>query len=207
MTELHLKTVLEGRGPAAAIVLSDEQVESLGAGKAFPVVVDFGDRSIRLRLSRMGGQNMIPPSARPSRTCHRPSARRWRVRSPTRRLTRPARAGSRRSSTRSASSRDDSTRSARSTRFVSVAPLPRSTTRRSTIRVVNDPTRRSSAARRQQDPRGQRLVKFGLRFSRKADMPSFWSAVSKSAANACFSCASPSASGVSIAASSAAFAA
>lgn len=59
MTELHLKTVLEGRGPAAAIVLSDEQVESLGAGKAFPVVVDFGDRSIRLRLSRMGGQNMI----------------------------------------------------------------------------------------------------------------------------------------------------
>lgn len=59
MTELHLKTVLEGRGPAAAIVLTDEQVSSLGAGKAFPVVVDFGDRSIRLRLSRMGGQNMI----------------------------------------------------------------------------------------------------------------------------------------------------
>lgn len=59
MTELHLKTVLEGRGPAPAIVLSDEQVESLGAAKAFPVVVDFGDRSIRLRLSRLGGQNMI----------------------------------------------------------------------------------------------------------------------------------------------------
>ncbi|MDQ0642880.1 YdeI/OmpD-associated family protein [Microbacterium murale] len=59
MTELHLKTVLEGHGPAAAIVLTDDQVASLGAGKAFPVVVDFGDRSIRLRLSRMGGQNMI----------------------------------------------------------------------------------------------------------------------------------------------------
>lgn len=59
MTELHLKTVLEGHGPAAAIVLTDEQVASLGAGKAFPVVVDFGDRSIRLRLSRMGGQNFI----------------------------------------------------------------------------------------------------------------------------------------------------
>lgn len=59
MTELHLKTVLEGHGPAAAIVLTDEQVASLGAGRAFPVVVDFGDRSIRLRLSRMGGQNMI----------------------------------------------------------------------------------------------------------------------------------------------------
>jgi len=59
MTELHVKTVLEGRGPAAAILLTDEQVTSLGAGKAFPVVVDFGDRSIRLRLSRMGGENAI----------------------------------------------------------------------------------------------------------------------------------------------------
>ncbi|WP_426187978.1 YdeI/OmpD-associated family protein [Microbacterium sp. TWP3-1-2b2] len=59
MTELHLKTVLVGRSPAAAIFLTDEQVASLGAGKAFPVVVDFGDRSIRLRLSRMGGENAI----------------------------------------------------------------------------------------------------------------------------------------------------
>lgn len=59
MAELHLKTVLEGHGPAAAIVLTDEQVASLGAGRAFPVVVDFGDRRIRLRLSRMGGQNFI----------------------------------------------------------------------------------------------------------------------------------------------------
>jgi len=58
-----------------------------------------------------------------------------------------------------------------------------------------------------QDPRGQRWVKFGARFSRKADMPSFWSAVSNSAANACFSCTRPSASDVSIAASRAAFAA
>ena len=59
MAELHLTTTLEGHGPAAAIVLTDEQVAELGAGKAFPVVVDFGDRSIRLRLSRMGGANMI----------------------------------------------------------------------------------------------------------------------------------------------------
>lgn len=59
MVELQLSTVLEGHGPAAAIVLSDAQVASLGAGKAFPVVVDFGDRSIRLRLSRMDGRNMI----------------------------------------------------------------------------------------------------------------------------------------------------
>lgn len=59
MAELHLHTTLEGRGPAAAILLTDEQVAGLGAGKAFPVVVDFGDRSIRLRLARMGGENMI----------------------------------------------------------------------------------------------------------------------------------------------------
>ena len=59
MTELHLHTVLEPRGPAAAILLSDDQVASFGAGKAFPVVVSFGDRSARLRLGRMGGENMI----------------------------------------------------------------------------------------------------------------------------------------------------
>lgn len=59
MTELRLRTVLEPHDPAAAIVLSDEQVASLGAGKAFPVEVDFGDRSIRLRLARMGGLNLI----------------------------------------------------------------------------------------------------------------------------------------------------
>jgi len=59
MVELHLRTTLEGRGPAAAIILTDEQVAQLDAGKAFPVVVDFGDRSIRLRLTRMGGANMI----------------------------------------------------------------------------------------------------------------------------------------------------
>ncbi|MEW1973883.1 YdeI/OmpD-associated family protein [Microbacterium profundi] len=59
MAELHLNTVLVGRSPAAAIFLTDEQVASLGAGRAFPVVVDFGDRSIRLRLSRMGGENAI----------------------------------------------------------------------------------------------------------------------------------------------------
>ncbi|WP_144792971.1 YdeI/OmpD-associated family protein [Microbacterium paludicola] len=59
MSALNLHTVLERRGPAAAIVLSDEQVASLGSGKAFPVVVSFGERSIRLRLARMGGQNLI----------------------------------------------------------------------------------------------------------------------------------------------------
>jgi uncharacterized protein YdeI (YjbR/CyaY-like superfamily) len=59
MSELRLHTILEPTGPAAAILLTDEQVASLGAGKAFPVVVTIGDRSARLRVARMGGANMI----------------------------------------------------------------------------------------------------------------------------------------------------
>lgn len=59
MSELRLHTVLTGRGPAAAILLSDEQVASFGAGKAFPVAVTIGGRTARLRLARMGSENMI----------------------------------------------------------------------------------------------------------------------------------------------------
>ena len=59
MSELRVHTSLEGRGPAAAIILSDEQVASFGAGKTFPVAVTIGGRTARLRLARMGGQNMI----------------------------------------------------------------------------------------------------------------------------------------------------
>ena len=54
-----MHTVLTGRGPAAAILLTDEQVASFGAGKAFPVAVTIGGRTARLRLARMGGENMI----------------------------------------------------------------------------------------------------------------------------------------------------
>lgn len=59
MSELRVHTVLTGRGPAAAILLTDEQVASFGAGKAFPVAVTIGGRTARLRLARMGGENMI----------------------------------------------------------------------------------------------------------------------------------------------------
>lgn len=59
MSELRLHTTLEGRGPAAAIILTDEQVAGFGAGKAFPVAVTIDGRTVRLRLARMGGQNMI----------------------------------------------------------------------------------------------------------------------------------------------------
>ncbi|MFJ6549876.1 YdeI/OmpD-associated family protein [Microbacterium sp. NPDC091676] len=59
MSELRVHTVLTGRGPAAAILLTDEQVASFGAGKAFPVAVTIGGHTARLRLARMGGENMI----------------------------------------------------------------------------------------------------------------------------------------------------
>ncbi|MCT1396412.1 YdeI/OmpD-associated family protein [Microbacterium sp. p3-SID338] len=59
MSELRVHTVLTGRGPAAAILLTDEQVASFDAGKAFPVAVTIGGRTARLRLARMGGENMI----------------------------------------------------------------------------------------------------------------------------------------------------
>jgi hypothetical protein len=57
--ELTLTTVLEPRGPAAAIVLTDEQVAGLGSGKAFPVSVTIGGTTARLRLARMGGENLV----------------------------------------------------------------------------------------------------------------------------------------------------
>lgn len=59
MSELRVHTVVTGRGPAAAILLTDEQVASFGAGKTFPVAVTIGGRTARLRLARMGGENMI----------------------------------------------------------------------------------------------------------------------------------------------------
>ncbi|MFB8188324.1 YdeI/OmpD-associated family protein [Microbacterium sp. NPDC055988] len=59
MSELRVHTVLTGRGPAAAILLSDEEVASFGAGKAFPVAVTIGGRTARLRVARMGSENMI----------------------------------------------------------------------------------------------------------------------------------------------------
>lgn len=59
MSELRLHTVLQPMGPAGAIVLDDDQVATLSTAKAFPVVVTIGERTARLRLARMGGQNLI----------------------------------------------------------------------------------------------------------------------------------------------------
>lgn len=56
---LVLHTTLEPRGPAAAIVLTDAQVEQLGGGARAAVTVTIGDATARLRLGRMGGENLL----------------------------------------------------------------------------------------------------------------------------------------------------
>jgi len=56
---LTIRTTLAPTGPATAIILTDEQVAELGTVKNPPVVVTIGERSQRLRVARMGGQNLI----------------------------------------------------------------------------------------------------------------------------------------------------
>jgi hypothetical protein len=57
---IEFEAELEPMGPAAAFVLTDEQVAEVGAGKkAFPVRVTAGDYAFAARLSRMGGRNLI----------------------------------------------------------------------------------------------------------------------------------------------------
>lgn len=58
--KLTIDATLEPRGPAGAIVLTDEQVESMGgSAKAFPVKVTVNRTTLPLRLARMGGENLI----------------------------------------------------------------------------------------------------------------------------------------------------
>jgi Bacteriocin-protection, YdeI or OmpD-Associated/Domain of unknown function (DUF1905) len=57
---LRLHTTLVPRGPAAAIVLTDEQVAELtGGAKVAPVRVTINCHTLRLRLARMGGDALI----------------------------------------------------------------------------------------------------------------------------------------------------
>ena len=59
MSALKVTTVLAPFGPATAIILTDAQVDELAGGKRAPVRVTIGDRSARVRLAVMGGQNCI----------------------------------------------------------------------------------------------------------------------------------------------------
>ncbi len=57
---IEFEAELTPRGPAAAFVLSDEQVAEVGAGKkTFPVKVTVGDYAFAGRVARSGGDNLI----------------------------------------------------------------------------------------------------------------------------------------------------
>jgi Bacteriocin-protection, YdeI or OmpD-Associated/Domain of unknown function (DUF1905) len=60
MGELTLTTTLEPRGPAAAVILTDDQVAELGEGrKAFPVQATINGYTWAGRVSRMGGEFLL----------------------------------------------------------------------------------------------------------------------------------------------------
>ena len=56
---LRLRATLEPRGPAAAIVLTDEQVATLGGGKTPAVRVTANGATVPARIGRMGGENLL----------------------------------------------------------------------------------------------------------------------------------------------------
>lgn len=59
--QLRLRTTLEPRGPAAAVVLSDAQVEALAGGPKTPAVTVTvnGRYTFAGRVGRMGGENLV----------------------------------------------------------------------------------------------------------------------------------------------------
>lgn len=59
MAAVTVRTRIEPRGPAGALILSDAEVATLGAGKRAAVAVTIGGSSARLRLAVMGGENLI----------------------------------------------------------------------------------------------------------------------------------------------------
>lgn len=59
MGELRIRTRIERRGPAAAIVLDDEQVASLGGAKNAPVTLSIGDATVRTRIGQRAGENLL----------------------------------------------------------------------------------------------------------------------------------------------------
>jgi hypothetical protein len=60
MGEITITDELQPRGPAAAIILNDEQVAEAGAGaKRFPVVATVNGYSWRTSVARMHGEFMV----------------------------------------------------------------------------------------------------------------------------------------------------
>lgn len=59
MAALHLHTTLEPYGPAAAVMLTGEQVASLGGGKSPAVRVTIGGTTVEGRIGRMGDDILL----------------------------------------------------------------------------------------------------------------------------------------------------
>ena len=60
MGSLSFRTTLVARGPAAAVVLEDDQVAELGEGKKrFPVVATVNGYTWRTSVARMGGEFLV----------------------------------------------------------------------------------------------------------------------------------------------------
>jgi Bacteriocin-protection, YdeI or OmpD-Associated/Domain of unknown function (DUF1905) len=60
MGKIQLRTRLEPRGPAAAVVLDDAQVAEVGEGaKRFPVLATVNDYTWRTSVARMGGEFLV----------------------------------------------------------------------------------------------------------------------------------------------------
>ncbi len=59
MSKLRIRTTVQQRGPAAAIVLDDDQVASLGGAKNAPVTLTIGGATVRTRIGQMGGENLL----------------------------------------------------------------------------------------------------------------------------------------------------
>lgn len=60
MGEMTLATRLEPRGPAAAVVLTDEQAAAIGEGpKRFPVAATINGYTWRGSVARMGGEFLL----------------------------------------------------------------------------------------------------------------------------------------------------
>lgn len=59
MAELRIRTTVQQRGPAAAIVLDDAQVASLGGAKNAPVTLTIGGATVRTRIGQMAGEHLL----------------------------------------------------------------------------------------------------------------------------------------------------
>jgi hypothetical protein len=60
MGSLRFTTTLQARGPAAAVVLDEEQVAAIGEGaRRFPVAATIGDYTWRTTVTRMRGEFLL----------------------------------------------------------------------------------------------------------------------------------------------------